>query len=305
MRILDIITESPVDDVLPELQRLGYNAAKHRSVAKIVVPRKDRLSTVQKIAQELPGATVSPNGKVVHYNGAKIEVKPEESQHGGLNKEIAQRGTIDGAIKAAMGNNDHIMLQVGRRVVQAAGAVKPHGNPKADVEILDPAGKAVAWISLKAPKGPGGAFKWGGWLKYRNNDDISNWIKDIIAKTGGVLKPKESYAHRIDVATKLKIMYGSNFGSAPGVHNVDEIIIGNPHLENLGKIYSLKGDVTLANGDLPPDHYDPIAVLAYRPDRHEAGMKFARAETDVPAGGRSGIKSLPPEDPTDYRFSGE
>ena len=305
MRILDIITESPVDDVLPELQKLGYNASKVRSVAKVLVPRKDRLATAQKIAQQLPGATVSPDGKVVQYKGATIAVKPEEAQHGGTAKETIQRGTIDGAIKTAMGSNTHIMLQVGKRIVQAAGAVKPHGNPKADVEILDPAGKAVAWISLKAPKGPGGAFKWGGWLKYRNNDDIASWVNSVIEKTGGSLKPKESYAHRIDVATKLKIMYGSNFGSGPGVHNVDEIIIGHPHLENLGKVYSLKGDVTLANGDLPPEQYEPIAVLAYRPDRHEAGMKFARAETDVPAGGRAGIKSLPPEDPTDYRFSGE
>jgi len=305
MRILDIITESPVDEVLPELQKLGYNASKVRSVAKVLVPRKDRLATAQKIAQELPGATVSPDGKVVQYKGATIAVKPEEAQHGGTAKETIQRGTIDGAIKEAMGINSYIMLQVGKRVVQAAGAVKPHGNPKADVEILDAAGKAVAWISLKAPKGPGGAFKWGGWLKYRNNDDIASWVNSVIEKTGGALNPKESYAHRIDVATKLKIMYGSNFGSAPGVHNVDEIIIGHPRLENLNKVYSLKGDITLANGDLPPEHYEPIAVLAYRPDRHEAGMKFARAETDVPAGGRAGIKSLSLENPTDYRFSGK
>ena len=305
MRILDIITESPVDEVVPELQKLGYNVSKVRSIAKVIVPRKDRLATAQKIAQSLPGATVSPDGKVVHYNGAKIAVKPEEAQHGGTAKETNQRNTIDGAIKAAMGNDDHIMLRVGKRVVAATGAIKPQGNPKADVEILDRSGKAVAWISLKAPKGPGGSFKWGGWLKYRNHDDISDWVKNVIAKTGGSLKPKESYAHRIDVATKLKIMYGSNFGGAPGVHNVDEIIIGHPQLEKVGKVYSLKGDVTLANGDLPPEQYEPIAVLAYRPDRHEAGMKFARAETDVPAGGRAGIKSLPPEDPTDYRFSGE
>ena len=305
MRILDIITESPVDEILPQLQKLGYNAAKNRSVAKVVVPRKDRLATVQKIAQQLPGATISPDGKVVHYNGAKIAVKPEEAQHGGLNKETAQRGTIDSAIKTAMGSNEHIMLRVGKRVVQAAGAVKPQGNPKADVEILDPSGKAVAWISLKAPATPGGAFKWGGWLKYRHHEDISNWIKDIIAKTGGVLKPKESYAHRIDVATKLKIMYGSNFGGAPGLHNVDSIVIGTPHLENIGKTYTVKGEIVLANGDLPPEQYEPIAVLSYRPDRHEAGLKFARAETDVPAGGRAGIKALPPKDPTDYRFSGE
>ena len=289
---IDIISEKmSVDTLLPQLTQMGLNARKVSGVViKVTVPRTNRLSTVQDLVQKLPGATASPDGKKVHIDGARIEVKPEEMQHGGRKIEEGQVSELDAAIKVALDGQSDILLTVGGRTVKAAGATKEVEGWKADAVIVDSTGTPTAWISLKNGSTAKDIHGWGGITRAPmvNNQEVTDFVNDIRTKFGTTGVPQgTSFGRAVsDQLLKNQAVFGKEFGGEHrGRSNIDLVLQGSPKVVKDGNNFTLRGNHTWNNGVTPSGDYDPVLLVGYRPDRGNFKIPGARFSL-YPAKGR-------------------
>jgi len=215
--------------------------------------------------------------------GAIIKTKEFGGEEAGSREKIeqGQLSYIQGQLEAIKKDAPYIELQVGSRVVNAASVMKTPElvggrAPKSDMSIIDENGKSVAWVSLK-----GRPFRWGGWQHLIKEPEIADWIARIKSITGNEFDPGQSYGLHISDKIKTKIIYGKDFGSSPGISNVDCILIGEPKLEKAGNGYKLTAGTIYLNGELPSAGDEPYIVLRYTNGRRDVGFNNARGETNT------------------------
>lgn len=157
----EIVVEGAVDDVLPDLESMGFTEFKRKSgvTVHILVPASQRKEAMAAL-QSLPGAEYDKNlggslGTII-YKGAKIEVKPvgkqgaesaglKNEQHliDTINRFVEERGPIDITFIGA--NNESITVQ-DVTAAQGVGA-DTKNRKKSDVNLVS--GKKRVPLSIK------------------------------------------------------------------------------------------------------------------------------------------------------------
>lgn len=284
-----IFEKTTADELIPYLQPLGFEVEKKTgNTVKVIVPAALRSTGVQQIAGTLPGSTISDNGKEVYFDGSKILVKPAEAQGGRLEKEEGQIIALDSAIKEHLNGKPSIKLAVGTRIVDAAGVAKVPGNVKADAEIVDAQGNAVAWISLKDGNSPRGFGQWGGVNHIGRDPEVVKFVQSLKAiAVNNEMPRKLTYGAPIKNANLKAIScFGKDYGGEPGRSNVDLILQGHPTLKKGTRgSFVLTGAHTWHNGDIPQGEYEPVLTARYSSDRNDFGIIGARI-TAFPSAGR-------------------
>lgn len=286
---IEIISEkTSADELISYIKPMGFDVEKKTgTTVKVVVPSANRFDSIQNIARTLPGSTVSADGKVIHFDGATVLVKPAEAQGGRLEKEEGQIIALDTTIKEHLNGQPFIKVAIGTRVVNAAGAVKVPGNVKADVEIVDDQGNPVAWISLKDGTTPKGFGHWGGVDHLASDPEVSAFVKGIKAAFGDQFPRGPTYGVPIkNPKLKALTVFGKDFGGAPGRSNVDLVLQGHPTLKKGTRgSFVLTGAHTWHNGDIPANGYDPVLIVRFSADRGNFGIAGARISS-YPSTGR-------------------
>jgi hypothetical protein len=109
------------------------------------------------------------------------------------------------------------------------------------------------------------------------------FIEDVRAKTGGELKPGDSFRRKItDDNIKLKAVYGldQKVGNY-GINNCQVILQGpiELKLDETDNTYLVEANHKVINPDLPKDDYEPYMYVTFRSDRNNEGVKNARFGT--------------------------
>ena len=196
--------------------------------------------------------------------------------------EQGQIGEIQSQLEDEKAGKTSIKLKVGDSYVSAAAVEKEKGSvrgraPKSDMTVLDENGTPVAWVSLK-----GDPFRWGGWQHLINMPEIASWMNRIRQVNNGVFEPGMSFGLRISDDLANKIVFGKEFGGAPGFSNVDAVLIGDVSISN-GKLTATRA---YANGQTPTGGDKPYIVMRYMQGRNDVGFKNVRAETNTASEGR-------------------
>lgn len=206
-----------------------------------------------------------------------------------LSREKVEQGQIaeiSSQLEAFKAGKPSVKLKVGNRMVNNAAAVeKEKGTirgraPKSDLTVLDSNGNPSAWVSLKDHH-----FRWGGWQHLTSMPEISEWLDRIRKITNGEFRAGMSFGLKISENIANKIVFGKDFGGAPGISNVDLVLIGTPKIEN----GTLTGTRSYANGKTPSGGDEPYLVMRFTRDRSDLGFKMARAETNRISEGRKVI----------------
>jgi hypothetical protein len=220
--------------------------------------------------------------------GSIIKTKDFGGEEPGQREKIEQGqiGDIEKQLESFKNGQPSIKLKVGNRIVDAARVGKTvetvHGRaPKSDMTVYDTNNNAVAWVSLK-----GLHFRWGGWLHLAKIPEINDWIKKVVKTVGGTLRNSEAYGHHLSPELANLIVFGKEFGKAPGISNVDLVIIGDADIKKIGDHIELTGTRTYANGETPTGKDEPYLVLRYYRTRNDFGIKNARGETNTKSEGR-------------------
>lgn len=286
---IEIISEKTnSDELMQMLEPLGFPMVKKTGITvKVLVPARDRFDIIQKIKDFLPNSQIASNGKAIKYDGSTVEVKPQERQSGALDKETAQIQALDNEIKQQMGNNPFIKLLVGSTPVNAAGAVKVLGSPKADTAIVDEQGNQVAWISLKDGSTPRDFGQWGGISRYANEQEVKDFVTKLKTVVGDTMPNNITYGMEVtSLDLKNKVVFGLDFDSGKfGINNVDLVLQGNPQVKEFKDGFIVDGAKSWSNGDIPSNEYDPVMTARYTSDRNDFGIKGARI-TIYPRAGR-------------------
>jgi hypothetical protein len=220
--------------------------------------------------------------------GSIIKTKEFGGEEPGQREKIEQGqiGDIEKQLESFKNGQPSIKLKVGNRIVDAARVGKTvetvYGRaPKSDMTVYDTNNNAVAWVSLK-----GLHFRWGGWLHLAKIPEINDWIKKVFKTVGGTLYNGDAYGHHLSPELANLIVFGKEFSKAPGISNVDLVIIGDADIKKIGDHIELTGTRTYANGETPTGKDEPYLVLRYYRTRNDFGIENARGETNTKSEGR-------------------
>ena len=104
------LREAPINDVISDLEKIGFNDVKKISGKKIAVfvPNPDRQKAMNKILSIFKGSTIDKSdpssiGAVVHRNGTKINIRPAGKQ---------------GVDSAGLKNEQHLIQKINQFVKQ-------------------------------------------------------------------------------------------------------------------------------------------------------------------------------------------
>lgn len=180
---------------------------------------------------------------------------------------------------------NHIELKINGRTVECAGMVKTSGNymgkePKSDMTIVDAEGKPVAYISHKAGRSAKDYQQYGGLsdkalprtLPISAKNDIKKFMNDVLKERPEGLQSGDSF-YRSVANDKLvqQAMYGPEYGTKPGISNVDEFHLGNMDLKGSGKgPYTIESVHKGTNGDIPDGEFEAVFFIRYQARRGDA-----------------------------------
>lgn len=216
--------------------------------------------------------------------GAIVKTKRFGGELAGQREKIEQGqiGDIAEQLEKAKAGKPYVMLKVGKKFVEAAGVIKTPElvggrAPKSDMSVIDPSGKAVAWVSLK-----GRPFRWGGWNHLSNLPEIAGWLQRIREETNGVFGPGQSYGLHISDDIARRIIFGKDFPTGkPGISNVDSVLVGEVSVTPTKGGFVLGAETEYKNGEVPTGQDAPYIVMRYMLGRPDIGFKNARAETNT------------------------
>lgn len=196
--------------------------------------------------------------------------------------EQGQIGEIQSQLEDKKAGKTSLKLKVGDSYVAAATVEKEKGSvrgraPKSDMTVLDENGTPVAWVSLK-----GDPFRWGGWQHLIDVPEIASWMNKVRQVNNGVFEPGMSFGLRISDNLANKIVFGKEFGGAPGFSNVNAVLIGDVSISN-GKLTATR---VYTNGQTPTGGDKPYIVMRYTQGRNDFGFQNVRAETNTASEGR-------------------
>lgn len=186
---------------------------------------------------------------------------------------------------------NYILVKINGRTIHVADIISTPQTtkraPKADFSLLDETGKQVGWISHKAGSKPTDFQQYGGLSDdaFTNNTEVKKFMTDIIA-----LYPK-GLPSGVSVMRKtknkdviLKSVYGTDYGKAAGIQNVDEFHQGSMTLKKSGQSYTIESTHKGTNGTIPKGGgYDCIYFARYTSDRgaNVAGKFLPNARVGV------------------------
>jgi hypothetical protein len=181
-----------------------------------------------------------------------------------------------------LGNIDVKLSENGKIYKNIVGATTVNGTPKADFTFNTESGPVI-FISYKDGKGPKDFQQYSGFQGLSDHPEVKSFVDAVKAKTGGELKPGESFRRKIkDNTIKLKAVYGLDQKVGDyGVNNCQVILQGpiDLKLDNTDNAYLVEANHKVINPNLPSGDYEPYMYVTFRSDRNNEGVKNARFGT--------------------------
>jgi len=176
------------------------------------------------------------------------------------------------------------------RLVKVASAKRIGGSgSKADTELLNKDGVAVAYISLKAAKDPARMQQWAGVTKKPDGngqyskeiDDFVDKVKDFF-KSGNELERGQVLASELDSDSDLakRSTWGVDYKNDVSSNENCDIIIASMtpiKLEPRGGFYNFSGDnLWFKDEIIRDDNWKPVLVARNASDRSNLGISGVR-----------------------------
>lgn len=186
---------------------------------------------------------------------------------------------------------NYILIKINGRTIHVADIISTPQTtrraPKADFSLLDENGKQVGWISHKAGSKPTDFQQYGGLSDeaFATNPEVKKFMADLVKMYPKGLPSGTSVMRKTknkDVITKS--IYGTDYGKAAGIQNVDEFHQGSMKLKKSGQSYTIESTHKGTNGDIPKGGgYDCIYFARYTSDRgaNIAGKFIGNARVGV------------------------
>lgn len=178
---------------------------------------------------------------------------------------------------------DYVTVKVGKKTYNVVSVTSTPGTPKSDFSFVDVNGRPVGHISHKDGSNPRGFQQWSGTSQRVEpgifaHRETQAFIQELKQMFPNGLPPASTLGRKIkDERLKKMAVYGSQFGSVPGINNVDVTLQGTVKLVKQGTIYKLTGSAhENANGSIIGGGYEPIFLAVYKGDRSDHGIKGAR-----------------------------
>jgi len=178
---------------------------------------------------------------------------------------------------------DYVTVKVGKKTYNVVSVTSTPGTPKSDFSFVDVNGRPVGHISHKDGSNPRGFQQWSGTSQRVEpgifaHRETQAFIQELKQMFPNGLPPASTLGRKIkDERLKKMAVYGSQFGSVPGINNVDVTLQGTVKLVKQGTIYKLTGSAhENANGSIISGGYEPIFLAVYKGDRSDHGIKGAR-----------------------------
>jgi len=189
--------------------------------------------------------------------------------------------------------SDFVRVKVGKNTYDVVSVTSTKGTPKSDFSFVDQRGNAVGHISHKDGNNPRGFQQWSG-TSQRVEPEIfahpetQSFVNELKRRYPNGLPAASTFGRKItDERLKKLAVYGSGFGTKPGINNVDVTLQGKVSLVKQGSVYKLVGSAhENANGSTISGGYEPIFLAVYKGDRSDHGIKGARI-TINPRDGRT------------------
>jgi hypothetical protein len=198
-------------------------------------------------------------------------------------KEDAELASLKKQIDEALSKSTkpYIIVKVGNKKYNVAGAESTKGTPKSDFHLLDENGKEVVWISHKDGKSAKDFQQWGGVSTREYSKppkDVKAFADKIKKMYGGGMPRATTVATEItDPKLKMQAVYGKNYGSGTlGKQNVTIVLQGSVKLIKKSQWYELDSVNTHINGDKITGSFEPVLMAIYKGDRSNFGIKGAR-----------------------------
>ncbi len=188
-----------------------------------------------------------------------------------VSKKIQELGAID----VKLSENGKIYKDI-------VEAVTVNGTPKADFTFNDKTGPVI-FISHKDGSKPKDFQQYSGFQGLSDHPEVKSFVDAVKAKTGGELKPGESFRRKIkDNTIKLKAVYGLDQKVGDYGTNNCQVILQGPielKLDNSDNSYLVEANHKVINPNLPSGDYEPYMYVTFRSDRNNEGVKNARFGT--------------------------
>lgn len=179
--------------------------------------------------------------------------------------------------------SDYIQLRVGTSTHAVVDVQSTPGTPKSDFHFINTSGQMVGFVSHKDGSTATAIQQWGG-MSAREpaifaHPETQRFISDLQQMFPDRIFPRATTLARYirDPLLKNKSVYGSNYGGAKGINNVDLLLQGNVSVISRGNgQYTLSASHTHNNGANMTGSYEPVFMAIYKGDRNQAGLRGAR-----------------------------
>ena len=189
---------------------------------------------------------------------------------------------------------DFVPLRIGTMTHNVVNVQSTPGTPKSDFHFINTSGQMVGFVSHKDGSTATAIQQWGG-MSAREpaifaHPETQRFISDLQQMFPDRIFPRATTLARYirDPLLKNKSVYGSNYGGAKGINNVDLLLQGTVTIISRGNgQYNLQASGhTHNNGTAMTGTYEPVFMAIYKGDRSQAGLRGARTVISS-RGGRS------------------
>ena len=239
----------------------------------------DKLSLIDSNNKEHNITTVAKT-KELGGKGKGGTLGPERAAIASLQKQFEE---IGGPITIEIGGASYSGI---------TGVTNVKENQKADFAFTN-ATNPVIFISYKPGSSAKGIISYGGITSISaKSRDVQKFVKAVKEKAPDFEGLGVEFSVPVnDKGVALRAMYGSDFGKAYGLNNVQAILQGDIILEKQSNgNYALVSNHSIIPPSVPSDEYAPVLNARYASDRNQFGIKHCRVGI-IPAGARSNTKS--------------